>query len=405
MNEPAGPRLSATLARFQPSRISQIFALAAQLKEAGNDIVDLSAGEPDFDTPEHVKQAGRRAIDAGLTKYTPIDGSSALKAAIGRKFKRDNGLDYGPEQIVASFGAKPLLFNALQALLDPGDEVIVPAPCWTSYPGMVALAGGRPVILPTTLEAGFKLAPEALAAALGPNTKCLILCSPSNPTGAAYDDRELQALTAVLRDHPRVWIVSDELYEHILFDGRRFASPAQVDGLLQDRTLTVNGLSKAYAMTGWRIGYAGGPAPLIAAIRQVLSQSSGGLCAISQAAAIEALDGPQDFLAERAEVYRRRRDRCVAALNQAPGLRARPPEGAFYLFVECRGLLGKRGTGGPPIESSSDFARHLLEDWGVAVVPGAAFEAEPYFRLSFAAAEAVLDEGLRRIAEACKALA
>jgi len=398
------PSLSQVLDGFVPSRISEITSLAARLKEEGRDIVNLSVGEPDFDTPEHVRDAAHRAIDAGLTKYTPIDGSTALRAAIQRKFRRDNDLDYDLDQIAASFGAKPLLFTALQALLDPGDEVIIPAPCWTSYPGMVALAGGRAVIVPTSIEANFKLTPEALAAAIGPRTKCLIHCSPSNPTGAAYNAQELQALTAVLVDHPDVWIISDDLYEHILFDGTRFATPAQIEPRLTARTLTVNGVSKGYAMTGWRVGYAGGPKPLIAAIRKVLSQTSGGLCAISQAAAIEALDGPQDFLAARAEIYRHRRDMCVAEIGRAPGLRARSPDGAFYLFVYCGGVLGKRTPAGARIDSSSDFVRYLLETFGVAVVPGIAFESDPYFRLSFAAADQVLAEGLRRITEACSAL-
>lgn len=394
------PSLSTTLERFQPSAIAEIFSLAVRLKEEGQDIVNLSSGEPDFDTEDNAKQAAASAIAAGETKYTNIDGTTALKQAVQAKFRRDNGLDYGLEQILVDAGAKPLLAHAMQAVLDPGDEVIIPTPCWTSYIGMVRLFGGEPKPVSCPEEAGFKLQPADLERAISGRSKLILLNSPCNPTGAAYSEAELKALTDVLLRHEQLWIFADDIYEHIVYDGFRFVTPAQVEPRLFDRTLTINGVSKAYAMTGWRIGFAGGPTQLIEAVRKVLTQSTANPCSISQAAA-EALTGPQDFLAERAEAFRRRRDLVVGAVNQMPGLRCSPPEGAFYLYPNCAGLLGKRTEDGTTIGSSHDFAKHLLERWGVAVVPGSAFQCDPYFRLSYAASTAELEEACRRIGRAC----
>ena len=398
------PSLSSSLDRFQPSGISEIFSLAARLKDEGRDIIDLSIGEPQFDTPDHIKQSAWAAIQAGDTKYTSVEGTRALKLAIQRKFQRDNALDYPLEQIVVASGAKPLIFYALQAMIDPGDEVLIPTPCWTSYPGMARLAGAEVVLLPTAQQDGFKLRAEDLAAAITPQSRCLMLCSPSNPTGAAYGAQELQALADVLRAHPNLWVLSDDLYEHIVFDDFRFATLAALDPDLADRVLTLNGVSKAYAMTGWRIGYAGGPRDLIRAIVKIMSQSVGSPPSMSQAAAVAALEGPQDFLKTWAGDYQARRDLAVEALNAVPGLRAARPEGSFYLFPHCGGLLGRATPDGHRIETSTDLVRHLLEAWGVALVPGAAFEADPYFRMSCASSEAEIAEGLRRIAAAAAAL-
>ncbi len=395
---------SATLGRFAPSAIGEIFSLAIRLKEEGRDIVNLSIGEPDFDTPDHIKQAAWRAIKAGQTKYTGVDGTTELKQAVQRKFARDNEIGYGTDEIVVASGAKPLLFYALQALVDHGDEVIIPTPCWTSYPGMVRLAGGETVLAPTAFDDGFKLSADALAAAITAHTKCIILCSPSNPTGAAYSADELKALTDVLVRHPDIWVITDDLYEKIVFDGFRFTTAVQVEPRLRERTLTVNGVSKCHAMTGWRVGFAGGPKDLIAAVVKIMSQSTGSPCSISQAAAVEALDGPQEFLAEWAAVYQRRRDMAVEALDSAPGLGTAKPEGSFYLFPNCGGVIGRATPKAVEIDTSGDFVRYLLEDWGVALVPGAAFEADPFFRMSCAVADDVLEEGLKRIVKACKAL-
>ena len=393
--------LSASLNRFQPSAIAEIFSLALRLREEGRDIVNLSSGEPDFDTEANAKQAAVEAIAAGETKYTNIDGTTVLKRAVQAKFKRDNGLDYGMDQILVDAGAKPLLAHGMQAVLDPGDEVIIPVPCWTSYMGMARLFGGEPKLVPCREENGFKLQPEDLEGAITARSKLVLLNSPCNPTGAAYTEDELKALIEVLLRHEQIWIFADDIYEHIVYDGFRFVTPAQVEPRIFDRTLTINGVSKAYAMTGWRIGFAGGPTHLIEAIRKVLTQSTGNPSSISQAAAAEALTGPQDFLAERAEAFRQRRDLVVGAINQMPGLRCSPPEGAFYLYPNCAGLLGKRTEDGTVIESSHDFAKHLLERWGVAVVPGSAFACDPYIRLSYAASTAELEDACRRIGRAC----
>jgi len=399
-----GPPLSRVFERFEPSLISEIFSLAVRLKEDGRALFDFSTGEPDFDTPGHIKAAAVAAMALGETKYTSIDGTRALRSAIREKFARDNGLDYPEEQIVVGSGAKPLLFNALQAMLDPGDEVVIPTPCWPSHVGAVRLAGGIPVFAETGLDDGFKLTPEKLEAALGPRTACLILCSPSNPTGAGYSTEDLRGLAKVLLEHPDVWIISDDPYEHIVFDDFDFATIAAVEPRLYERTLTVNGVSKCYAMTGWRIGYCGGPKRLIDGIIGIVSQAQGNACSISQAAAVEALGGPQDFLADWAADYRLRRDLAITGLAEAPGLRCAVPQGAFYLYPWCGGVIGKTTPAGLRIDTSADFARYLLEDWNVVVVPGLAFEADPYFRMTFAVGDDVIEQGVAAIAEACRAL-
>ncbi|ETX28414.1 pyridoxal phosphate-dependent aminotransferase [Roseivivax isoporae] len=396
--------LSDTLARVRPSPTVAVTQLARELAAEGRDIIGLGAGEPDFDTPQNIKDAAIAAIARGETKYTPPDGIPELKRAICAKFARDNGLDYTPAQISVSTGGKQILYNALMATLNPGDEVVIPAPYWVSYPDMVRMGGGTPVIVETRAADGFRMRPEALEAAITPNTKWLIFNSPSNPTGAGYAREELAALCAVLMRHPHVWIMSDDMYEHLAFGDFVFCTPAEVEPRLYDRTLTVNGVSKAYAMTGWRIGYAGGPEPLIAAMRKVQSQSTTNPCSISQWAAVEALEGPQDILAERAEAFRRRRDLVVAALNACPGLDCPVPEGAFYVYPSCAGTIGRTSAGGTRIDDDETFARALLEETGVAVVFGAAFGLSPHFRISYAAADATLAEACRRIRTFCDGL-
>ncbi|SLN26592.1 Aspartate aminotransferase [Pseudoruegeria aquimaris] len=396
--------LSATLDRVKPSPTIAVTTKAAELKAAGADIIALGAGEPDFDTPDNIKAAAKAAIDAGKTKYTAPDGIPELKEAICAKFARDNGLTYTPKQISVSTGGKQVLYNALMATLNPGDEVIIPAPYWVSYPDMVLLAGGTPVVVEAGMETAFKMTPEQLEAAITPKTKWLIFNSPSNPTGAGYSHAELKALTDVLMRHPHVWVMSDDMYEHLTFDGFEFCTPAQVEPGLYERTLTVNGVSKAYAMTGWRIGYAGGPEHLIAAMRKIQSQSTSNPCSVSQWAAVEALNGPQDFLAPNAELFRRRRDLVVEMLNAADGIECPVPEGAFYVYPSIAGCIGKVSAGGRRIETDEDFATALLEESGVAVVFGAAFGLSPNFRVSYATGEAALEEACRRIQEFCKAL-
>ncbi|WP_439813879.1 pyridoxal phosphate-dependent aminotransferase [Zavarzinia sp. CC-PAN008] len=396
--------LSRSLARIKPSPTIAATTKAAELKAAGRDVIGLGAGEPDMDTPEHIKQAGIDAILKGETKYTAVDGTPALKKAICAKFKRENGLTYTPDQISVSSGGKQVLYNALIATLDPGDEVIIPAPYWVSYPDIVLLGGGTPVAVPTTEANGFKLQAAELEAAITPKTKWLILNSPSNPTGAAYTWDELKALTDVLLRHPHVWVMTDDMYEHILYDGFRFATPAQVEPRLYDRTLTVNGVSKAYSMTGWRIGYAGGPKDLIKGMAKVQSQSTSNPCSISQAAAVAALEGPQDFIPERAAIFKERRDLVVSMLNQAKGLTCARPEGAFYVFPSCAGTLGKTTPDGKVIETDMDFCDYLLESEGVAVVAGSAFGLAPYFRISYATSTKALEDACARIQRACAAL-
>ena len=396
--------LSSALDRVKPSPTIAVTTLAQELKAAGRDVIGLGAGEPDFDTPDHIKAAAIAAIEAGRTKYTAPDGIPELKTAICAKFARENGLDYRPAQISVGTGGKQILYNALMATLNPGDEVLIPAPYWVSYPDMVLLAGGTPVVIESRLETGFKITPEALEAAITPRSKWLIFNSPSNPTGAGYSRAELKALTDVLMRHPHVWVMSDDMYEHLAYDGFEFCTPAQVEPGLYDRTLTVNGVSKAYAMTGWRIGYAGGPEPLIAAMRKIQSQSTSNPCTISQWAAVEALNGPQDFLAANAAIFRRRRDLVVSMLNAIEGVTCPVPEGAFYVYPSIAGLIGKTSRGGAKISDDEAFSRALLEETGVAVVFGAAFGLSPNFRVSYATSEAALEEACRRIQDFCAGL-
>jgi aspartate aminotransferase len=398
------PFLSETLARVSPSPTVAVSQKAIELKAAGHDVIGLGAGEPDFDTPDNIKAAAIAAIEAGKTKYTAVDGIPEVKRAICDKFKRENGLDYAPSQVAVSTGGKQVLYNALMATLNPGDEVIIPAPYWVSYPDMVRLGGGKPVIVETSLETGFRLTPEALEAAITPNTKWFIFNSPSNPTGAGYGQNQLKALTDVLMRHPHVWVMTDDMYEHLAYDGFQFCTPAQVEPGLYDRTLTVNGVSKSYAMTGWRIGYAAGPEPLIAAMRKLQSQSTTNPCSISQWATVEALNGPQEFLAERNEAFRKRRDLVVAGLNACEGITCAVPEGAFYVYPSIDGCIGKTSAGGTLIDTDEAFATALLEEHGVAVVFGAAFGLSPYFRVSYATSEEALTEACRRIQSFCAGL-
>ncbi len=398
------PFLSATLDRVKPSPTIAVTTLAAELKAAGRDVIGLGAGEPDFPTPDHIREAGKRAIDQGHTRYTAVDGIPELKAAIVDKFKRDNGLTYETNQITVGTGGKQVLYNALMATLNPGDEVIIPAPYWVSYPDMVRLAGGEPVAVEGAFQTGFRITPEQLEAAITPRTKWLIFNSPSNPTGAGYSPEQLKRLTDVLERHPHVWVMTDDMYEHIAFPGFEFKTPAQVAPSLYDRTLTVNGVSKAYAMTGWRIGYAGGPKPLIDAIRKIQSQSTSNPCSISQYAAIAALNGPQDYIAESSAVFLRRRDLVVAGLNAAEGIDCPVPDGAFYVYPSIAGCIGKTSKGGTPITNDEDFSRALLEETGVAVVFGAAFGLSPNFRVSYATSDEVLTEACTRIQDFCASL-
>jgi aspartate aminotransferase len=395
--------LATAISKIQGSAISAIFDQAAKLRAEGRDLIDFSVGEPDFDTPEHICAAGVDAIKQGVTRYTPVDGTADLKAAIARKFQADNDLNYTTAEIVISAGAKPLLATAMQAVLNANDEVIIPTPAWPSHIGMIEVCAADPVMVPTTHEDGFKLNATTLEAAITPKTKLLLLCSPSNPTGAVYSAKALADLAEVLRRHPDILVISDDLYEHIVFDDNRFATLAAVAPDLHDRILTVNGVSKAYAMTGWRIGYAGGPKWWMDGIRKISSQINGGPCSISQAASIAALDGPQEFLATWCDTYRNRRDIALAGLAKIDGLKLSKPEGAFYLMPHCGGLLGRKHPDGQVIETSTDLASYLLGA-GVVIVPGAGFFCDPYFRMSIAASEANITEGLKRMATACNAL-
>ena len=396
--------LADTLARVKPSPTIAISAMAAELKAAGKDVIALSSGEPDFDTPDNIKAAAKAAIDAGKTKYTAPDGMPELKQAICGKFKRENGLDYTPAQISVGTGAKQVLFNALIATLNPGDEVIIPAPYWVSYPDMVLLGGGTPVTVEATLENNFKLMPEQLEAAITAKTKWLIFNSPSNPSGAGYSKGELKRLTDVLMRHPHVWVMTDDMYEHISYPPFEFCTPVQVEPGLMDRTLTVNGVSKAYAMTGWRIGYAGGPEHLIAAMRKVQSQSTSNPCSISQWAAVEALNGPQDYIQFSREAFQRRRDLVVSMLNQATGIHCQTPEGAFYVYPSIKDCIGKATPGGTVIENDEVFCTELLEAEGVAAVFGAAFGLSPNFRVSYATSDELLEDACQRIQRFCASL-
>lgn len=396
--------LSDTLARVKPSPTIAVTNKARELAAAGRDIIGLGAGEPDFDTPQNIKDAAKRAIDAGKTKYTAVDGIPELKAAICTKFLRENGLTYTPAQVTVGTGGKQILYNALVATLNPGDEVIIPAPYWVSYPDMVMLAGGTPVPVVAGIETQFKLTPAQLEAAITPRTKWFIFNSPSNPTGAGYTRDELKGLTDVLMRHPHVWVMSDDMYEHLVFDDFKFCTPAEIEPGLYDRTLTCNGVSKSYAMTGWRIGYAAGPVALIKAMGTIQSQSTSNPCSVAQYAALEALTGPQDFLAENRIVFQRRRDLVVSMLNRAQGITCPNPEGAFYVYPDISGCIGKATQSGKIITNDEVFAEALLEETGVAVVFGAAFGLSPNFRVSYATSDAVLAEACTRIQNFCAGL-
>jgi len=396
--------LSDTLSRVKPSPTIAVTTKANELKAAGKDVIGLGAGEPDFDTPQNIKDAAKAAIDAGKTKYTAVDGIPELKKAICAKFARENGLTYQPNQVTVGTGGKQILYNALMATCNPGDEVIIPAPYWVSYPDMVLLAGGTPVCVPAGIETQFKLQPAQLEAAITPKTKWFIFNSPSNPTGAGYTRTELKALTDVLMRHPHVWVMTDDMYEHLVFDDFEFCTPAQVEPGLYDRTLTCNGVSKAYAMTGWRIGYAAGPVALIKAMGTIQSQSTSNPSSVSQYAALEGLNGPQEFLAENRALFQRRRDLVVGMLNQAKGITCPNPEGAFYVYPDIAGCIGKTSAGGAIISDDEAFATALLDETGVAVVFGAAFGLSPNFRVSYATSDAALKEACTRIQAFCAGL-
>ena len=396
--------LSDTLARVKPSPTIAVTTKANELKAAGKDVIGLGAGEPDFDTPQNIKDAAKAAIDAGKTKYTAVDGIPELKKAICAKFARENGLTYAPNQITVGTGGKQTLYNAFMATCNPGDEVIIPAPYWVSYPDMVLLAGGTPVAVPCGIENNFKLTPAQLEAAITPKTKWFIFNSPSNPTGAGYTRAELKGLTDVLMRHPHVWIMSDDMYEHLVFDDFEFCTPAQVEPGLYDRTLTCNGVSKSYAMTGWRIGYAAGPVALIKAMGTIQSQSTSNPSSISQYAALEGLTGPQEFLQQNKALFQRRRDLVVGMLNAAKGITCPNPEGAFYVYPDISGCIGKTSAAGTKITNDEVFATALLEETGVAVVFGAAFGLSPNFRVSYATSDDLLKEACTRIQTFCAAL-
>ncbi len=396
--------LSNNLSNIKPSPTIAVSMKAAELKAQGKDIISLGMGEPDFDTPDNIKEAAIKAIKAGDTKYTAVDGTAALKKAIVAKFKRENGIEYNVNEITVGTGAKQVIYNALVATLNAGDEVIVPAPYWVSYPDMVLLAGGTPVIVDGKAETNFKILPADLEKKITPKTKWLILNSPSNPTGACYNEAELRALAAVLLKYPQVHILSDDIYEHLTFDGLKFSTIAAVEPKLKDRTLIVNGVSKAYAMTGWRIGYGAGNAALIKAIATIQSQSTSSPSSISQAASVEALNGPQDYIDNGKKVFQNRRDMVVKMLNAIDGIDCNMPNGAFYVFPSCQGLFGKKTPKGEVIKNSNDFASYILEEALVAVVPGIAFGAEGFFRISYAASEDFLKNSMERIAKASQLL-
>jgi len=395
--------LADALSRVKPSATIAVSQKARELKAKGRDIISLGAGEPDFDTPDNIKTAAIDAINRGETKYTAVAGIIELREAIARKFKRENNLDYTANQVIVGTGGKQILFNAFMATLNPGDEVVIPAPYWVSYPEMVALCGGTPVFVSTTIENKFKLQAADLEKAITPKTKWLIFNSPSNPSGAAYSRDELKALTDVLVKHPHVWVLTDDMYEHLTFDDFKFTTPAEVEPTLYDRTLTMNGVSKAYAMTGWRIGYAAGPLQLIKAMDMIQGQQTSGTNSVAQWAALEALEGPQDFIVQNKAVFQGRRDLVVSMLNQAKGLKCPTPEGAFYVYPSCEGLIGKTAPSGKVIETDEDFVSELLESEGVAVVHGSAFGLGPNFRISYATSETLLEEACRRIQRFCAA--
>jgi aspartate aminotransferase len=394
--------LADALKRIKPSATIAVTDKARALRAAGRDVIGLGAGEPDFDTPANIKQAAIKAIESGkAAKYTAVDGIPELKAAVCAKFKRENHLDYKPSQIIIGTGGKQVLFNALMATINAGDEVIIPAPYWVSYPEIVALLGGEPVSVVTTMASGFKLTAEQLEKAITPKTKWLIFNSPSNPTGAAYTRAEVKALTEVLKKHSHVWVLTDDMYEHLVYDDFKFTTPAEVEPSLYERTLTLNGVSKAYCMTGWRIGYAGAPEPLIKAMAMLQSQSTSNPSAVAQWAAVEALNGPQDFIEKHNAIFKDRRDLIVSMLNQANGIQCPKPEGAFYVYPSCAGTIGKTAPSGKKLASDEDFVTELLETEGVAVVQGSAFGAGPAFRISYATKTEDLEEAGRRIQRFC----
>ncbi|MGB0478723.1 MAG: pyridoxal phosphate-dependent aminotransferase [Parvibaculales bacterium] len=396
--------LAESLARVKPSATMAVTDMARQLRAAGRDVIGLGAGEPDFDTPENIKQAAIDAIARGETKYTAVTGIDELKQAICDKFKRDNNLDYEPAQVFVAPGGKPVIYDVMMATLNPCDEVIIPAPYWVSYPDIVNLAGGTPVAVETRAEDGFKLQPQDLEAAITPKTKWFIFNSPSNPSGAAYSADELKKLTDVLVKHPHVWILTDDMYEHLVYDNFVFATPAEVEPQLYERTLTMNGVSKAYCMTGWRIGYCAGPQEVIKAMTKIQSQSTSNPTSISQWAALEALTGPQEFIAEHNTHFKRRRDLVVKMLNEADGIECITPEGAFYVYPSCAGCIGKTAPDGTAIDGDEAFAKALLEAEGVAVVHGEAFGLSPFFRISYATSDENLVEACTRIQRFCASL-
>ena len=396
--------IAARLNRIKPSPSSMASQRARELFAAGRDIIGLTAGEPDFDTPPNVGEAVVRAMAASKTKYTDVGGTPELKAAVIEKFRRDNALTYASDEVIVGAGGKQIIFNALMSTLEPGDEVIVPAPYWVSYPDIALVDEGRPVVVTCRTEDRFKLRPEALDRAITLKTRWLVLNAPNNPSGTTYTRDELRALADVLLRHPHVWIMSDDIYEHILYDGRRFFTIAQVEPALKERTLTINGVSKAYAMTGWRIGYGGAPVDLVKAMTKLQSQSTSNACSISQAAAQEALTGPQDFIAERARIFQTRRDKVVAAVNRIPGLRCHAPEGAFYVYASCADIIGKTTPNGRVLRSDADFVMYLLESQNLALLQGEAYGLSPFVRISFATSMQTLEEGCRRLRLACEAL-
>lgn len=396
--------LADALSRIKPSATIAVTQMARDLKAKGKDVISLSVGEPDFDTPQNIKDAAIAAIQRGETKYTPVAGIQPLREAICAKFKRENGLDYKPSQVIVGTGGKQVLFNAFMATINPGDEVVIPAPYWVSYPEMIALFGGTPVYVTTKMENNFKLTAAELEAAITPKTKWFMFNSPSNPSGAAYSRSELKALTDVLMRHPHVWVLTDDMYEHLVFGDFVYTTPAQVEPGLYDRTLTMNGVSKAYAMTGWRIGYAAGPEKLIKAMDLIQGQQTSGASSIAQWAAVEALNGPQDFIPMSRKVFEERRDLVVSMLNQATGLKCPKPEGAFYVYPSCAALIGKKAPSGKVIETDEDFVMELLATEGVATVHGSSFGLGPNFRVSYATSNANLEEACRRIQRFCAAL-
>jgi len=396
--------IAGRLNRISPSQTIAISSKARALKAAGRDIISLSAGEPDFDTPAHIKQAAIAAIESGDTKYTDVAGTPALRRAAAEKFRRDSGIDYKPEEIIVSTGGKQVIFNAMLATVEAGDEVIIPTPCWVSYPDIVALAGGTPVFVPCSQNSGFKMRAEDLDAAITEKTKWVFLNSPNNPTGAAYSAEDLRPICDVLLKHPHVWVFTDDIYEKLTYDGFKPATIVEVEPKLRDRTVTMNGCSKAYAMTGWRIGFCGAPVALIKAMDKLQSQSTSNTSSIGQAAAVAALNGPEDALAEMVAVYKERRDLVVAMLNQAPGLTCHKPEGAFYVFPGLHGCLGKTTPKGARIETDEDFVIALLDEEGVAAVHGSAFVYPGHFRISYATSTEALVEACTRIQRFCASL-